>query len=189
MTVTVTGTIVITKQPDKQITIMEGDPVTLSLKANGTGLTYQWYCQKKGQTSFSQWNGRTHATETCNPGLSWDGMQLYCRITDSYGNTIDSDTVKVTVYPQIVITSQPYSQTVKLGKSLTLSLTAEGSGLTYQWYCKKAGQDSFVKWNGRIDAIETVTPPADWDGIQLYCKVTDRNGNSIPSDTITITVV
>ena len=189
VTVTVTGTIVITKQPDKQITIMEGDPVTLSLKANGTGLTYQWYCQKKGQTSFSQWNGRTHATETCNPGLSWDGMQLYCRITDSYGNTIDSDTVKVTVYPQIVITSQPYSQTVKLGKSLTLSLTAEGSGLTYQWYCKKAGDTGWKVWNGYTAASISATANANWNGMKVFCVMADQYGNTTSSGYATVYIV
>ena len=32
------------------------------LTAIGSGLKYQWYFKKKGQTSFSIWNGRTHAS-------------------------------------------------------------------------------------------------------------------------------
>ena len=187
ITVTVTPKFAITQQPTNQ-TIMEGDPVTVSLKASGTGLTYQWYYKKSGQTAWSAWNGRTHASETCTPNLSWNGIQLYCRIKDTYGQTLKSNIIKVTVYPQITITVQPVSKTVRLGKSVTISLKAEGVGLTYQWYYKKVGQSSFSKWNGRTHASETVTPPANWNGIQLYCKVSDSNENSLQSNIIKITV-
>ena len=86
------------------------------------------------------------------------------------------------------INTQPTNLVFKLGDSVTLSLEAQGDGLTYQWYYKKADNDSFTLWNGRIHAAETCTPNETWDGIQLYCIVTDSTGNTVKSDTITVKV-
>ena len=159
--------------------------MTVSLTATGNGLTYQWYFKKKGQSSFSVWSGRTHASETCTPNASWDGIQLYCIVKDSNGASKQSNTITVSV---LSISTQPVSQTITLGSPLTLSLKATGSGLTYQWYFKKTTQSSFNVWNGRTHASETCTPNATWNGIQLYCIVKDGAGNSVKSDVVTITV-
>ncbi len=179
--------LVITAQPQNQSIIL-GKPVTLSLTATGDGLTYQWYYKKVGQTDFSIWNGRTHATETCTPNATWDGIQLYCLVKDSAGNTEQSDIVTVTVTQAMSITTQPTDKTITIGQPVTLSLTATGNGLTYQWYYKKKGASTFSTWNGRTHASETVTPNATWDGIQLYCVVKDSAGNTEQSDLVTVTV-
>ena len=187
-TITVTEPkIRITTQPVDQ-TVVLGDTIQLSVKAEGEALTYQWYFKKAGQTSFSKWNNRTHASETVTPNATWNGIQLYCEVKDGAGNTVKSNTATITVTePKIRITTQPVSQTVALGDTIKLSVIAEGEGLTYQWYFKKAGQTSFSKWNGRTHATETVTPNATWDGIQLYCEMKENGGRCVRSDTVTIT--
>ena len=187
ITVTVKIVPVITTQPTSK-TVSLGDSLTLSLKATGEGLTYQWYFRKKGQSDFSAWNNRTHASETVTPNATWDGIQLYCVVRNSAGNTTKSNTITVTVKSGPVITTQPTNQTVTAGNSITLSLKASGTGLTYQWYFKKAGQTSFSVWNGRTHASETVSPNSTWNGIQLYCVVTDSAGKTAQSSTITVTV-
>ncbi len=186
-TVTVTNNLKITKQPVNQ-TVNLGDSVTLSLKAQGDGLKYQWYYKKKGAADFSLWSGRTHASETVTPNATWDGIQLYCIVKDSANNSVKSNTITVTVKTELKITTQPVSKTVNLGDSTTLSLKAQGSGLTYQWYFKKVGQTAFSAWNGHTHASETVTPNATWNGIQLYCIVKDSSSASVKSDTVTVTV-
>ena len=177
----------VTQQPASQ-TVKLGDSLTLSVKAEGTGLKYQWYFKKAGQTAWSVWNGRTHASETVTPNATWDGIQLYCEVKGSYGNTVKSDAAKITVTQPLKITQQPASQTVTLGNSIKLTVKAEGKGLTYQWYFKKKGQTSWSVWKGRTHASETVTPNATWNGIQLYCKVTDSAGTKVNSSVATITV-
>ena len=188
-TVTVTeAKIKITSQPTSQ-NITLGDTIKLSVRAEGEGIAYQWYFRKSGQTSFTKWNNRTHATETVTPNATWNGIQLYCEIKDGSGNVVTSNTVTVTVTePNIKITSQPANQSIALGGTIKLTVKAEGEGLSYQWYFKKAGQTSFTKWNGRTRATETVTPNSTWDGIQLYCEVKDASGHSVKSDTVTVTV-
>ena len=177
----------ITAQPKSQ-SVRLGESVTFSAKASGSGLKYQWYFKKKGQTSFSEWKGRIGRTETVTPNATWDGIQIYCKITDSKGNSVDSDKATVTVKPAIEITSQPKSQSVKLGESVTFSVKASGSRLKYQWYFKKKGQKSFSEWKGRIGRTETVTPNATWNGIQIYCKITDSAGNTVNSATATVKI-
>ena len=181
------NSLAITAQPvNKSVTL--GSSVTLSLQAQGSGLTYQWYFKKSGQTSFTAWNGRTHASETVTPNSTWDGIQLYCLVKDSSGNSVKSNIITVTVKSTLAITTQPVNKSITLGDSVTLSLKAQGSGLTYQWYFKKAGQTSFSAWSGRTHASETVTPPSSWNGIQLYCLVKDSTGKSVKSNTITVSI-
>ena len=184
-TITVTQDLKITQQPTDK-TIKLGESLTVSVEAEGIGLTYQWYYKKTGQTAFSAWSGRTHASETCTPNATWNGIQLYCIVRDSAGNSVQSDTLKVTVKQDFAITTQPTNKTIKQGDSVTLSLKAEGSGLSYQWYYKKAGQTEFTAWSGRTHASETATPNATWNGIQLYCKVKDSTGKTIDSDTVKV---
>ena len=75
-------------------------------------------------------------------------------MTDRLNNTIPSETVTITITRQLAITQQPESQTIELGEPLNLSVTAEGMGLQYQWYFKKAGEDSFTEWSEHTDASE-----------------------------------
>ena len=180
------------KTPDpviaENVTAKVNESVSFSVKAQGDGLTYQWYYKKAGQTAWNKWGARTTATTTATANATWDGMQVYCKVTDKHGNSMDSNTATIKVTQPLKITAQPTGKTIKSGNSLTVSLKAEGIGLSYQWYFKKSGQTSFTAWNGRTHASETVTPPANWNGIQLYCKVSDSNENSLQSNIIKITV-
>lgn len=148
---------------------LANQPATFSVKVkNGSEYRYQWYYKKKGQTSFNVWKGHTRASESVRPNETWDGIQLYCKLTDADGNTLQSSTATINV---LDITQNPESRSILLGKPLTLSVKAVGTGLSYQWYYRKPGQSSFSVWKGRTHATETVPPNATWDGIQLYCVV------------------
>ena len=186
-TATSPKTLAITRQPESQTTV-PGGSVTLSLKAQGDFLKYQWYFKKEGQTDFSPWTNRVKPSETVTPPESWDGIQLYCVVTDKYGHSAQSDTVTIAVRQEPAITRQPESREIHLGDSVTLSLAAKGNSLKYQWYYKKPGQSQFAVWKSHTRASETVTPPESWDGIQLYCIVTDRYGVSVQSKTVRILV-
>ena len=197
--------LIITTQPTNKTVNLDSN-VTLSIKAEGDGLTYQWYYKKAGQTSWkkwdysisrtttyttattnSTWNGNTSSSITGTSDATWNGMQVYCVVKDSYGHSVQSNTVTITVTQGLKITTQPTGKTIKSGSSVTLSLKAEGDGLTYQWYYQKAGQTKFSAWENRTHASETCKPNATWNGIQLYCIVKDRNGNSVQSNTIKVT--
>ena len=86
------------------------------------------------------------------------------------------------------ITVQPQSKTINLGDTMKISLTAQGNGLTYQWYYKKKGATSWSLWKNHTHASESVTPNATWNGIQLYCKVKDSSGNTVNSNIAVVTI-
>ena len=132
----------INRQPVSQ-EINPGDQVTFSLKAQGQSLRYQWYCKKVGQSEFTKWKNRVRNTETLTPNDTWDGIQLYCIVTDGAGNFVQSDTVRLTFKKELAITSQPQNTSIQLGEAVNLSLTAQGTDLCYQWYYKKSGSSAF----------------------------------------------
>ena len=107
-------------------------------------------------------------------------------MTDKYGNSVQSETITVTVEPKLAIIEQPKNCEVTRGKSLTLSVKAQGIGLQYKWYYRKKGQRIFTLWNGRTHDSEIVIPPDSWNGIQLYCLISDKYGNSVKSTVITV---
>ncbi len=176
-TITISTEMKITEQP-KSRTIVLGEPLTVSVKAQGIGLSYQWYYKKKTESTWSSWERRTHASETVTPNATWDGIQLYCRVKDSSGKSLNSVTAIITMNREFVITEQPKNRTINLGEPLTVSVKATGEGLSYQWYYKKADEIAWSKWTARTHASETVTPNETCDGIQLYCKVKDSSGQT-----------
>ncbi len=181
-------TLSITSHP-ANVTAKAGDSVSFSVKAEGEGLTYQWYYKKAGQTSFSAWNGRTHASETVTPNESWNGIQLYCIVKDASGYSVKSKVITFTVKPAaITITQQPKNVTVGVGEDVAFIVKASGTGLTYQWQYKKSGQTSWNNWGTRTTAFTVATANATWNGMQVRCVIKDSAGHSVTSSAAKITI-
>ena len=86
------------------------------------------------------------------------------------------------------ITKQPADVKTSEGQKTTFKLTATGSDITYKWYYKKAGASEWTYWPGHDYASTHATANKSWNGMQVYCVVTDGSGNSVNSETITVTV-
>lgn len=166
-----------------------GQSVSFTVKAKGEGLTYQWYYKKEWQSSWNKWGTRNTPTTTATSNATWHNMQVYCKITDKNGYVLHSNPAVFTLSQEIKIIQQPENMDFRWGDRITLSVKAEGIGLTYQWYFRKQGQSSFSKWKGRTHATESVTPNATWDMIQLYCVIEDSVGNKISTNPIVISFI
>ena len=116
---------------------------------------------------------------------SRDGRQLYCVITDANGNTVTTDTVTMKMSNALAITKQPESVAVPDGETAKVSVEASGSGLTYTWWVAAPGSTKFSK-SSITTNYYAVAMNASRAGRQLYCVVTDANGNNVQSDTVTI---
>ena len=90
----------ITSQP-ASVSVKADKSVTFTVKASGSGLKYQWYYKKSGDTSWSVWSGRTTASTTATSNATWNGMLVRCKVTDSAGDTVYSSSAKVTVLPDL----------------------------------------------------------------------------------------
>lgn len=120
---------VFTAHPTSQ-SATQGSTVTFTASVAGTGpFTYQW--RRNGDAIF----GATAATLTLTASDTVAGTYTLA-VTNAGGTTVSNAatlTVTVLVTPP-VITVQPASQRAGVGSSVTLSVTATGSALTYQWY-------------------------------------------------------
>ena len=85
--------VAIAKQPvDAFVNLNE--QYTATVEATGKGLTYTWYYKNASATSFSK-SSLTTNTYTGTMKESNASRQLYCVITDAFGNTVTTDIVKV----------------------------------------------------------------------------------------------
>ncbi len=108
---------------------------TFTVDATGTGLAYQW---KKNGTNIS---GATSSTYTIN-NVSTSDAGNYTVVVSGVGPCppVTSSTAALAVNQAVAITSEPVaSQTICSGFPVSFSVTASGTGLTYQW--RKNGTD------------------------------------------------
>ena len=179
----------ITAQPES-VVVPNGKKASVTVKATGNGLTYKWYYKNKGMTKFVESTSMTSATYSVDKMTSArDGRQLYCVITDLYGNSVKTDTVTLSIANELKITAQPESVTVPSGKKASVTVSATGDGLTYKWYYKNKGMTKFVESTSMTSATYSVDKmTASRDGRQLYCVITDKYGNSVKTDTVTLNI-
>ncbi|MEP0842877.1 MAG: immunoglobulin domain-containing protein, partial [Phycisphaerae bacterium] len=116
---------------------------TFTVTATGTGLTFQW--RKNGVNiadgatgnGASTYSGTTTNTLTINgvdPGdaaLAAAGFDVV--VSGTCNPPVTSNRVALTVNEAPAITVQPTDQTVNGGDTATFTVTATGTGLTFQW--------------------------------------------------------
>jgi len=120
-------------EPTSQIAC-EGASVSFSVVASGVGLNYQW---RKGSVDLVDGgiiSGATTPTLTLNPITILDSSTVYnVVITGSHAPNDTSNFIGLTVNTAPQITTEPISQTVCEGATVTFTTVTTGAGLTYQW--------------------------------------------------------
>ncbi len=190
-----TNTVTISRIPLPNVTkapvsasAINGKTVTVSFTAVGEGLTYKWYYANKGVEYYTYTSSFKSSTYTTTMNASRDGRRIFCEITDKYGQTVWTDIVTISMIAAPKITKQPVSAKAANGKSLTVSLKATGTGLSYKWYYKNKGASAFTYTSSFKSNTYTTTMDATRNGRQLYCVVTDKYGQSVKTSTVTISM-
>lgn len=178
--VTLTGNMVITKQPAKASGAL-GSKVTTTVKASGVGLKYQWYVANPGESYKKSSITRASYSATMTEAIS--GRKVYCKITDKYGNTAKTKTVTLTA--KATITKQPADAYAPVGKKVKTSVTATGLGLQYQWYVAEPGSSTYSK-SSVTSPSYSLTMKKAVNGRKVYCKITDKYGNSVKTNAVTL---
>jgi len=190
-TVKLTVAPAITTQPASQ-TVTVGSTATFSVSAAGVPtLSYEWqYLSGTTWKEFGAGTGYTTATlTTFATTAAYNGLQLRIVVTDGDGLTTTSNTVKLGVAP--AITTQPASQTVKVGNTATFSVSAAGvPALSYEWqYLSGTTWKEFGAGTGYTTAtLTTFATTAAYNGLQLRVVVTDGDGFTAASNTVKLTV-
>ena len=172
----------ISKNP-KSVTAYVGDTAEFTVKAGGSGLSYQWYFRKSSSGSWSKCSGSGAQSDTISiEAKSYrDGYQYRCQVKNAAGS-VYSNTAKLTVKEQIKpeIETQPLDQSVSTGETAIFSVQAVGGGLSYQWYFRKTADGSWSKCSGdeAATASFSVEAKAYRSGYQYRCLVRNSLGST-----------
>ena len=169
----------ITSQPLPQ-SVATAANVTLSVAASSsTSLQYQWYF---GSTPI---NGATSSSYTISNFQSTNVGSYYCIISNAAGSSTSATaqlTQQVASIPP-TITTQPISQSVNSGSSVTLSVSTTGNtNVSYQW---------FLNGNSIAGATSStyIITNAQLANSGAYSAEIIYGGGALFSNTATVTVV
>ena len=178
----------ITSQPS-DVRTRDGENVSFEVAAEGDGLTYQWYYKKYDFPSWRVWKGHDTAITFATANETWNGMRVYCSVRDRNGFSTATRAALITIENPPEILLQPRSVTVDLGEKAYFRVHASGKGaLTYQWYYKKSNSPFWTKWRGHTLSETEAVSNNSWNGMQVFCIVTDSTGGSVSSQSASVTV-
>ena len=182
----------ITIQPLSQ-TVTDGSIATFTVAASGAqGLAYLWqYWNGTAWQKFGPSTGyNTPALTTPRITAASDGLPVRAMVWDQNGLSAISNTVTLNVAPAITV--QPTRQTEPVGWSANFTVTAIGvPNLTYQWqYLSGTTWKPFGAGTGAdTNTLTTFPTTLAFNGLQLRVVITDGNGLTITSKTVTLTVI
>jgi|GEM_PF-4817591 len=166
-----------------------GDYPAISITAEGEGLSYQWYYRDAGKTDWSLSSDQDECYDSYPLNLMRNGREVYCVVTDAEGKSTASDiaVMRFTVpedWEGPRITVQPEPWTGASGELPAVSVEAEGEGLTYQWYYRDAGEETWHKSSEQDECYDSYPLTEIRARRELYCVVTDQYGLIDVSETV-----
>lgn len=135
----------ITSQPVSQFVALNGT-VTFSITVTGSGLSYQWYFNGVAISGAIQATYSISGVGSANVG------DYTVKVTNAGGSVTSSKaTLSIASLPSITV--PPAGGRVAAGASFSLSVTATGAGLSYQWYKDNVAITGAVSANFSIGRV------------------------------------
>jgi len=183
---TCASTPVFTTQPASQnITI--GATATMTVTTTGTApITYQWYQGLAGDTT-NPIVGATSASYT-TPALQAT-TSYWVRAHNSCGDTISAQAV-ITVEgacAPLTIFNVPTTVDLTVGNGITINVSANGTGLTYQWYQGESPNTS-TPVAGATDSSLPLDPFLTVGTFRYWVQIKDSCQHTANSATVVIQV-
>lgn len=177
----------ITSQPSG-VTICGSAPVTFSVSATGTAISYQW---KKGAiilTDGATISGATTATLSINPATAADAGAYTCVVSGTCNPVVISNVANLAVGSLAAITSQPISTIQCTGTTANFSSTVSGTGISYQW--KKEGVNLVNGGNvsGATSATLTLASVSSSDAALYTLETGNICSGFLTSDPVSLTL-
>jgi len=167
-------------------TVCAGTTASFSVVAAGSGLTYQW--QQNTGSGFTNITGATNSTiNLVGVTAAMNGYQYRVIISGTCTPSVTSTAATLTVNTAPVITTNPAYTSACVGSTATFSVSATGTGLTYQWQIYDFSIGNFVNmtntapYSGVNTATLTINPVSTAVNFTYYrCVV---SGTCTPSAT------
>jgi hypothetical protein len=114
--------------------VCAGSNATFSVSTSGAAVTsYQWQVSTNGGTSFTNIAGANAASYTATAVTAGMNNNQYRVIVSGQCGAATSSAAILTVQTAPAITAQPQNAIDCVGNNATFTVTATGTGLTYQW--------------------------------------------------------
>ncbi len=180
----VNSNIVIKTQPVASQTVPAGESATFSVIAEGENLSYQWQWL---DDSTGQWFDMSVAsaktsTLVIDPVTKASNNNIYMRCLIGNGSLeVASESCIIYVEDSVFIDVQPESELVGFSQeSVTLSVDARGSNLSYQWQKYDASSGQWVDLAGATSSTYTISDAEASDSGEYRCVVSNA-GMSVVS--------
>ena len=180
VSIAVNVTPTITTEPTIK-TVCVGDSTSLTVAASGTNLTYQWKRGLVNVVNTANITGANNDTLTFKSVSVADSASNYSVVVS--GTCLPNDTSKLVVlalHNIPVISIQPINTTICEGTSASITVTATGSTLSYQW------RKGLVNIVGETSNTLTINPVNAVDTASNYnvvvtgiCSLTNASSNVV----------
>ena len=168
---------VVTTNPNSQ-TINAGSPVTFTAAASGTPApSVQWQVSANGG-AYANISGATSTTYSFTTTAVQSGNQ-YRAVFTSVAGTATTTAATLTVNTPPLVTTNPSSQTVSAGKSVTFTVAATGRPApSVQWQVSTNNGASFTNISGATLTSYSFTTTAAQAGSQYRAVFTNTAGTA-----------
>ena len=158
-----------------------GESVTFSVVATGTNLTYQW---QKNNVNIASATATTFSIAS----VAATDAGVYKCIVSGKCNTVTSATATLVVTPATIIVTNAITTTptVCVGQPISISITATGQGLTYQW--KNNGANVTTAGASATSTTLNILTAVATDAGIYTCEILDSCNKTTTSSVVTIVV-
>ena len=184
------------------VNLVRSDGFEITLDAAVSAVTTEPTCTAAGITVYTataSYEGKTYTdskTVTTDAlGHSYEGV-VTAPTASSQGYTTytctrcgDSYTDDYVPALSPAITAQPQSWRGDWNEYPSITVTATGEGaLRYQWYYRNAGETKWHLSSDKDNCYDSYPLDTVRNGREVYCVITDANGNTTASDIATMSV-
>lgn len=198
VTITVVTAVAVTTQPANQI-VCDGSTATFTVAGSGTGIIYQWQLSTDGGGTWSNISGATNATYTiAAASTAMNNNRYRCQLSNAACATPGvSNAALLTVNALPTITANPQNVTICSGSNTSFSVTAAGTGISYQWQQSSGGcAGTWINvsnggvYTGATTAVLTISAaPASMNGLSYRCIISGTCAPQAISSCATLTVI
>jgi hypothetical protein len=181
----------ITSQPENT-NVCPGGNASFTPTYTGSNLTYQWQVSTDGGVTYNDISGANAAALNINGVNASMNNNKYRVVVNSSScpSPVTSTAATLLISTGVLVAVQPQAQTACDGSSVSFSVSASGSGLTYQWQVSTNGGGSFTDINGANGNTYTFNCSAGSNGyLYQVLMSTACSATAIASDAVGLTVL
>lgn len=181
----------ITAQPVDQ-SVVAGGIARFTVQATGNGLTYQWQLSTDAGASWSDVSGASGSTlEVSGVTTNQDKNQYRAKVSNGSSTvTTSAVTLKVStavVAPKIDV-DVPASFSATVGGAASISVTASGTSVGYQWQRSTDGGSSWANISGETAATLNLSALAQETNGWRFRVVVSNSAGTVTSGVTTLQV-